>query len=63
MTVEETILTNVIRLLKKDMPDNVKVLTQYFQFFVLYSSHGRHEVCLNIYKKTNNQNLSFYYLV
>jgi hypothetical protein len=44
MTVEETILNNVLRLLKKDMPDNVKVLTQYFQFFVIYSSQGRHEV-------------------
>jgi ubiquitin carboxyl-terminal hydrolase 9/24 len=25
------------------MPDNVKMLTQYFQFFVNYSSIGRHE--------------------
>ncbi len=47
MTIEERILNHVLRLLKKEMPDNVKLLTQYFQFFVLYSSLGRHEVsCL-----------------
>ena len=44
LTVEESILNNVLRLLKKEMPDNVKMLTQYFQFFVNYSSIGRHEV-------------------
>ncbi len=48
--MEETILTNVLRLLKKDMPDNVKVLTQYFHFFVLYATQGRHEVCLLKFK-------------
>ena len=44
-TVEESILNHVLRLLKKEMPDNVKMLAQYFQFFVNYSSMGRHEVC------------------
>ena len=44
LTVEESILNHVLRLLKKEMPDNVKMLTQYFQFFVNYSSIGRHEV-------------------
>ena len=44
LTVEESILHHVLRLLKKEMPDNVKMLTQYFQFFVNYSSIGRHEV-------------------
>ncbi|CAF3335952.1 unnamed protein product [Rotaria socialis] len=43
LTVEESILNHVLRLLKKEMPDNVKMLTQYFQFFVNYSSLGRHE--------------------
>lgn len=43
--VEESILNHVLRLLKKEMPDNVKMLAQYFQFFVNYSSMGRHEVC------------------
>ncbi|CAF0941972.1 unnamed protein product [Adineta ricciae] len=43
LTVEESILNHVLRLLKKEMPDNVKMLTQYFQFFVNYSSIGRHE--------------------
>ncbi len=42
--VEETILNNVLRLLKKEMPDNVKMLAQYFQFFINYSTQGRHEV-------------------
>jgi hypothetical protein len=51
MTVEETILNNVLRLLKKDMPDNVKVLTQYFQFFVIYSSQGRHEVSIEYFQE------------
>ena len=44
-SVEESILNHVLRLLKKEMPDNVKMLAQYFQFFVNYSSMGRHEVC------------------
>ncbi len=44
IVIEETILTNILRLIKKDMPDNVKMLTQYFQFFILYSSHGRQRV-------------------
>ncbi len=44
MTVEETILSNVLRLLKKEMLDNVKILAQYFQFFINYSLQGRHEV-------------------
>jgi hypothetical protein len=44
LTVEESILNHVLRLLKKEMPDNVKMLAQYFQFFVNYSSMGRHEV-------------------
>ncbi len=43
-TVEEMILNHVLRLLKKDIPDNVKILTQYFQFFINYSTLGRHEV-------------------
>jgi hypothetical protein len=43
-SIEETILTNVLRLMKKDMPDNVKMLTQYFQFFILYSGQGRQRV-------------------
>ncbi|CAF3635592.1 unnamed protein product [Rotaria socialis] len=41
--IEESIIVNVIRLLKKEMLDNVKMLTQYFQFFILYSSHGCYE--------------------
>lgn len=45
LTIEESILHHVLRLLKKEMPDNVKMLAQYFQFFVNYSSIGRHEVC------------------
>lgn len=45
LTIEESILHHVLRLLRKDMPDNVKMLAQYFQFFVNYSSIGRHEVC------------------
>jgi len=44
MTVEETILHNVLHLMKKDTPDNVKMSAQYFQFFVNYSTQGRHEV-------------------
>ncbi len=44
LTIEETILTNVLRLMKKDMPDNVKMLTQYFQFFISYSMLGRQRV-------------------
>ena len=47
LTVEESILHYVLRLLKKEMPDNVKMLAQYFQFFVNYSSIGRHEVNRN----------------
>ena len=45
MTVEETILNHVLRLLKKDGLDTVKMSAQYFQFFINYCSHGRHEVC------------------
>lgn len=45
LTIEESILHHVLRLMKKEMPDNVKMLAQYFQFFVNYSSIGRHEVC------------------
>ena len=44
LSVEECTLNHVLRLLKKEMPDNVKMLAQYFQFFVNYSSMGRHEV-------------------
>lgn len=44
IVIEETILSNILRLIKKDMPDNVKMLTQYFQFFILYSSNGRQRV-------------------
>lgn len=51
ITVEEAILNYVLRLLKKEMPDNVKMLTQYFQFFVNYSSIGRHEVSFILKKK------------
>ncbi|CAF0895252.1 unnamed protein product, partial [Didymodactylos carnosus] len=44
MSVEERILNYVLRLLKtKDFPENVKLLTQYFQFFCSYSATGRHE--------------------
>jgi len=46
MTVEETILMDVLRLHKKEMPDNIKMLAQYFQFFISYSIQGRHEVSL-----------------
>jgi hypothetical protein len=53
MTVEETILSNVLRLLKKEMLDNVKILAQYFQFFINYSLQGRHEVRI----KGNKKNL------
>ena len=42
--IEETILDHILRLLKKDMPDNVKMLTQYFLFFILYASQGRARV-------------------
>jgi hypothetical protein len=44
MTIEETILHNVLHLMKKDTPDNNKMSAQYFQFFVNYSTQGRHEV-------------------
>lgn len=47
--MEESILHHVLRLLKKEMPDNVKMLAQYFQFFVNYSSIGRHEVSPQLY--------------
>ncbi|CAF3511540.1 unnamed protein product [Adineta steineri] len=43
MTVEETILHNVLRLLKKEASDNVKMSAQYFLFFISFSTHGRHE--------------------
>ncbi|CAF0890240.1 unnamed protein product [Adineta ricciae] len=43
MTVEEKILNSVIRLMKKDGPDNLKMSAQYFQFFINYSSQGRYE--------------------
>ena len=42
--IEEAILTNVLRLLKKYMPDNLKFLIQYFQFFILYAENGRQRV-------------------
>ncbi|CAF3682375.1 unnamed protein product [Rotaria sp. Silwood1] len=41
--IEDTIITNVVRLLKKEMFDNIKTLIQYFQFFILYLSNGRYE--------------------
>lgn len=44
MYVEDTIIHNVVRLLKKEMLDNIKMLTQYFQFFIFYAAHGRYEV-------------------
>jgi len=44
LSIEEAILHYVLRLLKKEMPDNMKMLAQYFQFFVNYSSISRHEV-------------------
>ena len=49
MTVEEKILTSVIRLMKKDGPDNLKMSAQYFQFFINYSSQGRYEVCRTLF--------------
>ena len=44
MNIEDTVLFHIIRLLKKDIPENVKSLTQYFIFFMLYSQAGRHKV-------------------
>ncbi|CAF1148229.1 unnamed protein product [Rotaria sordida] len=41
--IEDTIIINVVRLLKKEMLDSVKPLVQYFQFFILYLQHGRYE--------------------
>ena len=58
LTVEESILNHVLRLLKKEMPDNVKMLTQYFQFFVNYSSIGRHEVSWHL--KIDRYQISMY---
>ncbi|UJR08730.1 hypothetical protein I4U23_012987 [Adineta vaga] len=65
MTVEEKILNNVLRLLKKDGPDSVKMSAQYFQFFINYSSQGRYEceqlIRLNvpiIFAKIANDDLS-----
>ena len=42
--IEENILQNVLRLLKKEIPDNFKLLTQFFQFFILYANNGRARV-------------------
>ncbi|CAF1316830.1 unnamed protein product, partial [Didymodactylos carnosus] len=43
-SVEERILIYVLRILKtKDLPENVKLLAQYFQFFCSYSAMGQYE--------------------
>ena len=44
MTIEESILQHVLRLLKKDVPESVKMLGHCFQFFISYSALGRYEV-------------------
>lgn len=44
LNIEETVLYNILRLLKKDIPENVKMLTQYFIFFTLYTQAGRQKV-------------------
>ena len=44
MTIEESILQQVLRLLKKDVPESVKMLGHCFQFFINYASVGRYEV-------------------
>ena len=42
--VEEAILEHVLRLIKRESTDNVKLPPQYFIFFSTYSAGGRYEV-------------------
>ena len=49
-SIEDTIIANVLHLLKREMFDNVKALAQYFQFFITYASYGRYEVSFTNYQ-------------
>ena len=43
-SVEDSILDHVLRLIKREPVDNVKLPPQYFLFFNTYAANGRYEV-------------------
>ena len=47
LSVEESILTQVIRLAKREPAESIKLPGQYFNFFTNYVSGGRYEVSVN----------------
>ena len=46
-TLSDHILTAVLGLLKKEVPEHGRHLQQYFHFFLMYSMIGPPEVCTN----------------
>lgn len=46
-TVEDSILEHVLRLIKRESMDSVKLPPQYFVFFITYAAGGRYEVKSN----------------
>lgn len=42
--IEDSILDHVLRLIKREPTDNVKLPPQYFLFFITYAAGGRYEV-------------------
>lgn len=44
-TLSDHILTAVLGLLKKEVPEHGRHLQQYFNFFLMYSTIGPPEVC------------------
>ena len=47
-TLSDHILTAVLGLLKKEVPEHGRHLQQYFHFFLMYSMIGPPEVCILI---------------
>ena len=45
-TLSDHILTAVLGLLKKEVPEHGRHLQQYFHFFLMYSTIGPPEVCI-----------------
>ena len=46
-TLSDHLLTAVLGLLKKEVPEHGRHLQQYFHFFLMYSMIGPPEVCTN----------------
>ena len=52
-TLSDHILTAVLGLLKKEVPEHGRHLQQYFHFFLMYSMIGPPEVCTNRLDRPN----------